>query len=92
VSIRLDDARPRTRRETVRQKADRYLLENRVTVLEAGKHGCAAQVRSEGAIYVTRYGFGGWTCSCPHPNRSTSCSHVLACKRVLAPDIPRRTR
>lgn len=76
-------------RETARTKADRYLLEGRVVILEAGRYGIAAHVRGEGAVYVTRYGFGAWTCTCPHPNRSTNCSHVLALKRICAPDIPK---
>lgn len=74
-------------RETIREKADRYLLEGRVHVIEAGHHGIAARVRGEGAIYVTRYGFGRWTCTCPHPNHQTSCSHVLSLKRVCAIDV-----
>lgn len=76
-------------RETVRDKASRYLVEGRVVILEAGRYGCAAHVRGEGAIYVVRW-FGDWTC--PHPNRSTHCSHVLACQRVVAVDLtPKET-
>jgi len=79
-------------RETLREKADRYLLEGRVTVIEAGRHGVAARVRGEGACYTTRFSLGAWSCTCPHPNRGTSCSHVLALKRVTAPDLPRGHR
>lgn len=76
-------------RESARDKASRYLVEGRVAILEAGRYGIAAHVRGEGHIYVTRW-FGDWSCTCPHPNRSTHCSHVLACQRVVAIDLPER--
>ena len=72
-------------RESAYDKGSRLLAEGRVIVLEAGKYGIAAHVRGEGHLYVTRYGFGSWSCTC-QALRPT-CSHIAALKRITAIDL-----
>lgn len=74
-------------RETVRDKAERYLLEGRVIVATVDRSRVVAYVRGEGAQYVTEWTSGSWECSCPHRARTTDCSHVVALKRVTAVDL-----
>lgn len=73
-------------RETVADKAERYLLEGRIVLEEVTRHGITATVRGEGARYRTTWA-GVWSCTCPHQARSTDCSHIAACKRVVAVDL-----
>lgn len=72
-------------RETARIKADRLLLEGRLVIVEAGRHGVVARVRGEGAIHDARFQFGAWSCSCPA--RTDACSHLIALRRVVAVDL-----
>ncbi|WP_436792614.1 hypothetical protein [Actinospongicola halichondriae] len=73
-------------RETVRDKAGRYLLEGRVILNRVDARMVVARVRGDGAIYSTGWANGAWSCDCPHQAR-TDCSHVLALKRVTAIDL-----
>lgn len=73
-------------RESAYDKGSRLLAEGRVIVLEASRHGVAARIRGEGHLYLTRWSFGTWSCTCPNPR--PTCSHIAALKRVTAVDIP----
>jgi hypothetical protein len=77
-------------RESAYDKASRLLAEGRVIVLEANKYGFAASVRGEGHVYCTRWTWGQWQCTCEA--RRPTCSHIAACRRISAIDLPRRTR
>lgn len=72
-------------RENAYDKGSRLLAEGRIVVLECGRYGIAAHVRGEGAVYVTRFGFGSWSCTCPALR--PTCSHIAALKRITAVDI-----
>lgn len=74
-------------RETVRDKAERYLLEGRIVLAEVTACRVLAEVRGEGARYRTSWQAGAWQCTCPHRATTTDCSHVLALKRVTAVDL-----
>jgi uncharacterized Zn finger protein len=75
-------------RESVREKAGRYLLEGRVLVELADRSAVVARVRGEGGMYRTAWSSssGAWECSCPHIG-AADCSHVLALKRITAVDL-----
>lgn len=67
-------------RETVDEKALRYIAEGRVVIL--GKRRCAVFAEVAGsapAPYGVRYAHGRWRCSCPAPFR---CAHVAALQLV----------
>lgn len=74
-------------RESVTEKASRYLVEGRIVLEEVGRHGVRASVRGEGCVYRTEWVAGRWSCNCPHRARTTDCSHVAAIKRVVAVDV-----
>lgn len=78
-------------RETVRDKAGRYLLEGRVVVERVTTHLVIATVRGEGRRYRVQWHPDHWTCSCPHQARTTDCSHITALKRITATDIEEMT-
>lgn len=65
-------------RESIDSKAQRYLLEHRVTVVRATETVVRAFVRGDETyrVVATR---GGWACSCPSVR---TCSHVLALQHV----------
>jgi uncharacterized Zn finger protein len=71
-------------RETVAEKARRYLTEGRVIVTDARPGQVSAVIRGDGAVWLTGYRSGTWTCSCP--NR-TDCTHRRALRLITAPDI-----
>lgn len=75
-------------REGAYGKASRLLVEGRVIVVEASRHGVVAHVRGEGHVYDTRHQFGSWQCSCPAMN--PTCSHIAALKRITAVDLHKR--
>lgn len=66
-------------------KARRYLVESRLTITEVNQRRVRATCRGEGAIYRLGWEAGQWGCTCPA--RSTRCSHLLALKSVVAPDL-----
>jgi uncharacterized Zn finger protein len=75
-------------RETARQKADRLLLEGRVSIVHVDANHVRAHVRGEGHIYRAGFTQGQWACNCPA--RSDGCSHLHALRRVVAVDIEQR--
>jgi hypothetical protein len=70
------------RRETIRKKAGRYLLEARVRVLFCDEDNgiVTADVRGSGASYTTgRDDERGWYCDC---KARGECAHIAALKYV----------
>lgn len=72
-------------RETVRDKATRYLIEGRVILVTVEDRQVRARVRGEGAQYDTGWIGGLWHCTCPA--RGENCAHIVALKRCTAPDL-----
>lgn len=69
-------------RESVEQKATRYLCEARLTVTRVDERAVAAVCRGAGAVYALGYsGPLGWWCECPARGR---CCHLTALQRVVA--------
>jgi len=62
-------------RETLEQKARRYLGEARITIRLAGPERIRALVRGMGEFFTVAFDRGGWTCSCPAKRR---CAHLEA--------------
>ena len=77
--------RAKAMRETVRDKAARYLLEGRIILTTVEDRHVRARVRGEGSLYDTGWIGGQWFCSCPA--RGDNCAHVVALKRCTAPDL-----
>jgi hypothetical protein len=68
-------------RETVQEKALRYLGDGRVRIRAVNPAGVEAEVRGGGdAIYKTRREGRRWSCSCPAWQRQ--CCHVRAVRLV----------
>jgi predicted nucleic acid-binding Zn finger protein len=66
--------------ETIDQKADRYLVEGRVSVSLVNESKGAFYVSgSDDTPYVVNFG-GEWTCNCPA--RVTQCAHIVACQKI----------
>jgi hypothetical protein len=74
--------------ETKAQKAERYLLEARITVLRAGggqPHIMACARGDSGAVYDLGYDANAkeWRCTCEaNAKFHRECSHLIALKRV----------
>jgi hypothetical protein len=73
-------------RETVAEKARRYLVEGRVIVTTAGPDHVAATVRGDGHLYHCGFARGHWHCTCA---AGRDCSHRRALRLVTAPDLDR---
>jgi len=71
-------------RENAFSKARRYLAEGRLVIAQAQPGYVEATARGDGAIYRLGYLRGQWWCACPA--RSDSCSHLLALRKVTAPE------
>ena len=69
-------------RESVAEKASRYLVEGRLIVGHVDARTIRATCRGSGELY--RLGFDGreWSCSCRAVGR---CAHVLALQLVTCP-------
>lgn len=68
-------------RETVPQKAMRYLTEGRLIVEQVAGDQVRATCRGAGEVYQLGHDPGrGWWCSCPV--RSDRCAHLDALRRV----------
>jgi hypothetical protein len=67
-------------RETVVEKAHRYLVAGRLIVTHVGDGRIRATCRGSGDLYELGFERGVWSCSCPA--RSHSCSHLLALQLV----------
>lgn len=70
-----------TGRETIAQKAARYVSEARISILKAGKYTVSARARGESEYAVT-YNGRRWSCTCPARG---NCCHQAAVKLVVAP-------
>lgn len=71
-------------RENARTKADRLLLEARLTVEQVIPGSVRATCRGEGHRWHQAYEHGTWSCDCP---ARTTCSHLHALRRVIAIDL-----
>jgi hypothetical protein len=71
-------------RETIREKAGRYLLEGRVRIRSCDEENgiIEADIRGLGAMYSTGRDSAGWHCDCNA--RTADCAHVIALKTVIA--------
>jgi len=68
-------------RESVPEKAARYLREGRLVVTAVSGDYVAALARGDGAIHQLGHEPGrGWWCSCPV--RSDRCAHLAALRSV----------
>jgi uncharacterized Zn finger protein len=77
-------------RESVEQKAARYLAEGRVLLERVDEAGVRALVAGDSATHEVvatwgmytspTFGEDGWSCSCPAS--ISRCSHVVACELV----------
>jgi uncharacterized Zn finger protein len=68
-------------RETVADKANRYLCESRVTVVSVDGDTVRATCRGSGELYELGHAPGrGWWCSCPA--KSARCAHLIALQSV----------
>ena len=78
-----------TRRETITEKAERYLHEKRLTIVAVTSDIVAARCRGQGdAVYVLGWQPGyGWHCSCPA--RKYICCHISALQTVVPAPIGR---
>jgi uncharacterized Zn finger protein len=75
--------RPRRRRESRTEKAERYLAEGRVIVLELVGERMRAQVKGGRAVYIAGHDEQrGWWCSCPAASFRRRCSHVDALQLI----------
>jgi uncharacterized Zn finger protein len=70
-------------RETVQDKAKRYLTEGRVIVDRVADGVVRARVRGAGAVHHVGYDHARWACDCPARGR---CAHLLAVGLVVAID------
>lgn len=71
-------------RETVADKAARYLTENRLLILEITVDRIAALCRGDTGVYSLGYTAGDWACDCPA--RTRGCSHLRALRLVVVAD------
>jgi hypothetical protein len=69
-------------RETIAAKADRYLLERRVTVLRVGPDAVDAEARGGDVYRVEWRRESGWLRSCP---ARKPCCHIAGLKLVTQP-------
>lgn len=72
-------------RETVANKARRYLIEGRIIVTVAAPGHVEATARGAGTIYKLGYTPAGWWCQCP---AYRTCCHLRALQTIAAPDTP----
>jgi hypothetical protein len=67
-------------RETVADKARRYLAEGRLELRHLDPDRIEATCRGDGTRYRLGHDARGWWCDCPHPGRR--CSHLQALRLV----------
>lgn len=80
-SVRME-ASPRKRRENVKEKGNRLLLEGRLRIVKVEGNLVIAECRGDsGAIYALGFDPRNrqWRCTCP---AKTACSHLIALQRV----------
>ncbi len=66
--------------DRIEAKADRYLVEGRVAVVEVTPTSAAVRVTGS-SPYVVRASGGVWACPCPA--RVDRCAHVVAASKVV---------
>lgn len=69
-------------RETIEQKAARYVVAGRLMIDRVDEQGVRARVRGSGEVYDVVFADGAWSCSCPA--RVARCAHVAAAQLVVA--------
>jgi len=69
-------------REGAADKARRYLVEGRVTIVHVSGPRVLAYVRGDGAVWRCEANGSDWVCPCPAKGR---CAHLLAVGLVTAP-------
>lgn len=76
-------------RESVREKAARYLNEGRIRVVTCAEDDATllGDVRGEGVSYAVVCEEGSWSCDC---RARSECCHIAAFKRVVCFE-PRKT-
>jgi uncharacterized Zn finger protein len=67
-------------RETIAEKATRYIGEGRLCVTHVGPAGVRATCRGNTGYTVTWTDETGWRCNCPA--RKRACAHVVAARLV----------
>ena len=68
-------------RETVAEKAKRYLCEGRLIVVGVDDDWVRATCRGSGEVYELGHAPGrGWWCSCPA--KTARCAHLVALQSV----------
>jgi SWIM zinc finger len=79
-------------RETVQQKAGRYLAEARIRVITCNEDDATllGDARGNGGSYTVTCEEGVWRCDCP--TRRDLCCHIAAFQRVtcFSPREPRQ--
>jgi hypothetical protein len=70
-------------RETLQEKAERYIVEHRVSVTSVSADGSAvvAVKGSEDQPYIVKLSGGLWVCGCPA--KVSRCAHVIAASMVI---------
>jgi hypothetical protein len=86
-------------RETLEQRALRYIAERRLTVTWVDHERVEVRVRGTDAEHVVGYERGGWTCTCEAARFSRRCTHLHAAQlvtvrpaRATGPLAPQRLR
>jgi hypothetical protein len=69
-------------RESIQERALRYISENRLTVTWVDHERIDATCQGTGAVWTLGYRRGGWFCSCPAADHGARCSHLDALQRV----------
>lgn len=69
-------------RESLEQKAQRYLRESRVRVVWVDQERIEARVRGTEAEHVVTYERGGWACTCRAAEHGRRCAHLAALQYV----------
>ena len=68
-------------RESVETKAERYLIQGRVSIVSADDRSITASVKGDSGHYTAARNHSRWACSCPARGR---CCHLLALQRVCS--------
>jgi hypothetical protein len=73
-------------KQTLEDKARRYLAEHRVTTLTHTPHTITTRIRGEHGTYYVIGDEYGWTCNCPANTNHRTCSHILATETITQND------
>jgi hypothetical protein len=72
----------------VQAKADRYLTEGRVCVINASPSRADFLVVGTGTQPYQVRCHAGWRCTCP--SQVETCAHILACQKISKPEAVRK--